>query len=95
MRTVNPYIRELMTKVDTAWWRMDSNDNLMVINGLLFFDEPMPRETFKELLEQRLVAKHSRFRQRPCSQHVICASGSLGFSAANFSSHQSNTSLAK
>ncbi|MDY6919009.1 MAG: wax ester/triacylglycerol synthase family O-acyltransferase [Pseudomonadota bacterium] len=71
MRTVNPYIRELMTKVDTAWWRMDSNDNLMVINGLLFFDEPMPRETFKELLEQRLVAKHSRFRQRPCSQHGI------------------------
>ena len=57
--------REPMTNVDTAWLRMDSSENLMVINGLLFFDEPMAQSEFKELLEQRLVAQHKRFRQRP------------------------------
>ena len=57
--------REPMTNVDTAWLRMDSSENLMVINGLLFFDEPMAQSEFKELLEKRLVAQHKRFRQRP------------------------------
>ena len=60
--------REPMTNVDTAWLRMDSNENLMVINGLLFFDEPMTLEEFKALLEERLLAQHKRFRQRPRNQ---------------------------
>ena len=65
MRTFNQLAREPMTNVDTAWLRMDSDENLMVINGLLFFDEPMSQEEFKTLLEERLVAQHKRFRQRP------------------------------
>lgn len=68
MRTFNNLAREPMTNVDTAWLRMDSSENLMVINGLLFFDEPMTQEEFKTLLEERLVAQHKRFRQRPCRE---------------------------
>lgn len=68
MRTFNQLAREPMTNVDTAWLRMDSDENLMVINGLLFFDEPMSQEEFKALLEERLVAQHKRFRQRPCRE---------------------------
>lgn len=51
--------------VDTAWLRMDSEKNLMVINGLLIFDEPMSLEDFQALLEERLLTQHRRFRQRP------------------------------
>ncbi|HVK99265.1 MAG TPA: wax ester/triacylglycerol synthase family O-acyltransferase [Dongiaceae bacterium] len=56
---------EPMSVVDTAWLRMDSADNLMVINGLLIFDETISREDFQSILEERLLKLHKRFRQRP------------------------------
>lgn len=65
MRTSNNRALEPMSVVDTAWLRMDSADNLMVINGLLMFDEPMSYADFKEILEDRLIRQHKRFRQRP------------------------------
>lgn len=68
MRTFNQLARESMTNVDTAWLRMDSNENLMVINGLLFFDDAMSKEEFKAILEERLIANHKRFRQRPVQE---------------------------
>lgn len=61
----NQHNREPMRHVDTAWLRMDSRENLMVINGLLFFDEPMSHEEFESLIRERLLAQHRRFRQRP------------------------------
>lgn len=60
--------REPMNVVDTAWLRMDSAENLMVINGLLVFEEPMSRADFQSILEERLLARHKRFRQRPVSE---------------------------
>ncbi|RLT94212.1 wax ester/triacylglycerol synthase family O-acyltransferase [Ketobacter sp.] len=71
MRTFNQLSREPMTNVDTAWLRMDSSDNLMVINGLLFFDEPMTQDEFKALLEERLLSQHKRFRQRARNEHGV------------------------
>lgn len=68
MRTFNQLALEPMTNVDTAWLRMDSNENLMVINGLLFFDDGIAKEEFKAILEERLIAKHKRFRQRPVQE---------------------------
>lgn len=56
---------EPMHVVDTAWLRMDSADNLMVINGVLFFEEPMTQAEFQAVIEQRLLPKHRRFSQRP------------------------------
>lgn len=57
-----------MRHVDTAWLRMDSENNLMVINGLLFFDEPLTEEEFRQLIEDRWLAQHPRFHMRPVSE---------------------------
>jgi len=54
--------RERMSGVDTAWLRMDSPSNLMMIVGVWVFDAPMPREAFAERLRDRLLV-FDRFRQ--------------------------------
>lgn len=46
---------ERMASVDRAWLRMDHPTNLMMINGLLFFDRPMSRQEVEPVLEQRLL----------------------------------------
>lgn len=65
MRSIKPPAFEPMRVVDTAWLRMDSAENLMVINGVLMFEEPMTQAEFKSVIEERLLVKHKRFRQRP------------------------------
>ena len=55
--------REPMTKVDTAWLRMESPTNLMMITGVLIFDEPLPLDKLQRLLEKRFLA-FRRFRQK-------------------------------
>lgn len=56
---------EPMHVVDTAWLRMDSAENLMVINGVLMFEDVMTQAEFQSILEERLIPRHKRFRQRP------------------------------
>lgn len=53
-----------MSSVDRTWLRMDSPDNQMVISALLTFRQPMSRERFRRLLEERFL-RFERFRQRP------------------------------
>ncbi len=53
-----------MSHVDKAWLRMDSPTNLMIINGILLFDDRLDFAAFKTICEQRLVGVHARFRQR-------------------------------
>jgi len=55
--------RESMRGVDAAWLHMDEPTNLMVINGLMFFESPMKRATLEDILNNRLL-KFKRFRQR-------------------------------
>jgi len=55
--------RESMSAVDTAWLRMDRPTNLMVINGIMFFDAHVDYERLKHVLETRLL-RHRRFKQR-------------------------------
>ena len=55
--------REPMTKVDTAWLRMESPTNLMMITGVLVFSEPLALNKLKRLLEKRFLA-FRRFRQK-------------------------------
>ncbi|MCG8312703.1 MAG: wax ester/triacylglycerol synthase family O-acyltransferase [Pseudomonadales bacterium] len=64
MRSSSVSYRELMSVADTAWLRMDSPQNLMIINGVFFFEEHYPYERLVELLQERLLAIH-RFRMRP------------------------------
>ncbi len=58
MRSADVNYREPMTVVDTAWLRMDSPENLMVINGVFLFEEHYPKSRLRELLEERLLAIH-------------------------------------
>jgi WS/DGAT/MGAT family acyltransferase len=55
--------RERMSSVDTAWLRMDSARNLMMIVGVFVFGARVAYEDLAAVLEQRLLP-YGRFRQR-------------------------------
>ncbi len=54
-----------MSSADAAWLHMDRPTNLMVINSVLWFDEPVDWDAYKLLVRERLVERFDRFRQRP------------------------------
>lgn len=54
---------ERMSKVDTAWLRMDSASNLMMINGVWTLSPGIGWEALCERVQQRLL-QYPRFRQR-------------------------------
>jgi len=54
---------ERMSKVDTAWLRMDSASNLMMINGVWTLAPGITWEALCERVRQRLL-QYPRFRQR-------------------------------
>jgi diacylglycerol O-acyltransferase len=56
-------IREPMSKVDTAWLRMEQPTNLMMINGVIMMDEHLGYESLLETIEQRFLT-FRRFRQK-------------------------------
>ena len=56
--------REAMSRVDTAWLRMERPTNPMMITGVLMFSEPMSLARLKRVIEQRFLA-YARFRQKP------------------------------
>jgi WS/DGAT/MGAT family acyltransferase len=53
-----------MSRVDTAWLRMERPTNPMMITGVLMFAEPMSLARLKAVIRQRFLA-YSRFRQKP------------------------------
>jgi WS/DGAT/MGAT family acyltransferase len=55
--------REAMSNVDTAWLRMESPTNLMMITGVLIFHERLDLDRLKHLLEERFLT-YRRFRQK-------------------------------
>lgn len=59
--------REPLTVIDTAWLRMDRPTNLMMICGMMLFDERVDLQTLKEVIGARMLCFH-RFRQRPVGQ---------------------------
>ncbi len=56
--------REPMSRVDTAWLRMERPTNPMMITGVLMFAEPMSLAHLKKVIERRFLA-YARFRQKP------------------------------
>jgi len=54
---------ERMSKVDTAWLRMDSDSNLMMINGVWTVAPGISLKALQERVQQRLL-QYPRFRQR-------------------------------
>jgi diacylglycerol O-acyltransferase / wax synthase len=55
--------REPMSKVDTAWLRMEKPTNLMMITGVLMFEERLDLQAFRKLIAERFLA-FKRFRQK-------------------------------
>ncbi|MDP2771113.1 MAG: wax ester/triacylglycerol synthase family O-acyltransferase [Giesbergeria sp.] len=54
---------ERMSKVDTAWLRMDSDSNLMMINGVWTVAPGISLKALQERAQQRML-QYPRFRQR-------------------------------
>ena len=57
------FSRKKMSSVDTAWLRMDSDGNLMMIVGVSMFNKPVSVEGLKHALASRFLV-YSRFRSR-------------------------------
>ena len=55
---------ESLSSVDVAWYQMEDPTNLMMITGLIVFDEPVDYDRLRAILETRLVGQFRRFRQR-------------------------------
>ena len=56
--------REPMSRVDTAWLRMERGTNPMMITGVLMFAEPMSLKALKQVIKTRFL-EYARFCQKP------------------------------
>lgn len=56
-------IKEPISKVDTAWLRMEQPTNLMMINGVIMMDEQLDYDSLLKTIEQRFLS-FRRFRQK-------------------------------
>lgn len=63
--------REAMSKVDTAWLRMEKPTNLMMITGVLMFSRRLSIGALRQLIDERFLAFH-RFRQKTVDAGTAC-----------------------
>ena len=56
--------RVRMSHVDAAWLHAERPKNLVIIHGLLIFDEPLDMDKVYDVLQTRLIDKFPRFRRR-------------------------------
>ena len=59
----DPHIKEPISKVDTAWLRMEQPTNLMMINGVIILEGSLDYAKLLETIEQRFL-HFRRFRQK-------------------------------
>ena len=59
-----------LSSADAAWLHMDRPTNLMVINSLLLFDEPVDWSRVVEITQRRLIDRYPKFRQRVVESRV-------------------------
>ncbi|MES7756244.1 wax ester/triacylglycerol synthase domain-containing protein, partial [Cutibacterium acnes] len=57
--------REPMSRVDTAWLRMERPSNPMMIAGVLMLEEPLTLDRLKRVVMQRFVRPYPRFAKKP------------------------------
>src|SRR5205807_1365274 len=55
--------RTPVSSVDAAWLRMEDPTNLMMVTGVLFFEDRLDPQRLRHVLEERLLG-FPRFRQR-------------------------------
>lgn len=63
--------RHRMTAADSAWLRMDTPTNLMVVTSAQWFDRPLEREEFVRVLTERVIDRFPRFSQRVVEDHGL------------------------
>jgi diacylglycerol O-acyltransferase / wax synthase len=56
--------RHRMTSADAAWFHMDRPTNLMVVNAVMWLEQPVDLERLRAILRERLVERFPRYRQR-------------------------------
>lgn len=56
--------RRRMAPADAAWLHMDRPLNHMIVNSVMWFDEPLDWDAVRGVLAKRLVARFPRFSQR-------------------------------
>lgn len=54
---------EFMSPVDVAWLSMEEPTNLMMVNAVMAFDQPIDMDRIRQVLEYRWL-RYGRFRQR-------------------------------
>jgi diacylglycerol O-acyltransferase / wax synthase len=59
-----------MSSADAAWLHMDRPTNLMVINAVLLFDQPLDIDRVKRVCAERLIGRFPKFRQRVVESSV-------------------------
>ncbi|MDH3958685.1 MAG: WS/DGAT domain-containing protein [Actinomycetota bacterium] len=57
--------RVTLSPNDSLWLNMDSPENLMVIEGVMWFDEPLEPEAVTRALRERMVEPYPVFTWRP------------------------------
>ncbi len=65
------YETEVMSGPDSAWLRMEQEENQMVITGMLTLKPAPDPEAFRTLLKERLLTRFPRFRQRVINRETI------------------------
>jgi len=63
--------RHAMPNADAAWLHMDRPTNRMIINAVLWFDEPVDREAIRTLLQERIVDRYPSFRRRAVEHSAL------------------------
>jgi WS/DGAT/MGAT family acyltransferase len=56
--------RHRMASADAAWLHMDRPTNLMVVNAIMWFDEPVDHECMRLVVRERLVERFPPYRRR-------------------------------
>ena len=59
-----------MSRVDTAWLRMDNDVNLMMIVGVWLLTPAITLEALRERVQDKLL-KYGRFRQRAVADAMM------------------------
>lgn len=59
-----------MSAVDSAWLRMDTPGNLLVVNAVIWTAEPADFDVFREIISERMIDRFPRFRQHPGSSRI-------------------------
>jgi diacylglycerol O-acyltransferase / wax synthase len=62
--------RRSVGPVDSMWLNMDRPNNLMVIDGVMWFDETIDLERLRPLIQRRLIERYPVFSQRPVASSI-------------------------